>query len=234
MSETGGSNTSVGWSLKSDAWTVKANGEEVFRIDSSGASVTGVIRATSGQIGGFNIGSSALYNGMDGLYSSSSGVYVGTDGISVGGGSFRVTSSGAVSANNMTLTGTLTIDGTNITAAALRSGAQSAYDNSAAWTSGSNWGAAFGSASDQNSGSYQSFFRATTINCEAIYLTDNIWGLSSSGISYDRYHYVPKEATVLTGAYPSGFVWVKATNGLERQVVSSIGVTTTTLYYLGR
>lgn len=136
VSETGGNDSSVGWSLTSNAWTVKANGTEVFRIDKSGATVTGVIRATSGQIGGFNIGSSAIYSGMDSMGSASNGVYVGTDGIALGGGKFKVTASGQVSAANMTLTGTLNIGGTNISATALQAGAQSAYSNGGYWSGG--------------------------------------------------------------------------------------------------
>ena len=136
VSQTGGNDSSVGWSLTSEAWTVMANNTEVFRIDQSGATVTGVIRATSGDIGGFNIGPSSIYNGMESIDSASNGVYIGTNGISVGGGKFKVTSGGAVSATNMTLTGTLNIGGANITAAALRSGAQSAYSNSDYWSNG--------------------------------------------------------------------------------------------------
>jgi hypothetical protein len=61
----------------------------------------GKIKATSGEIGGFAIGTSSLYAGFkSSLSSTSSGVYVGTDGISVGSSSgVKVTSSGDVTIN---------------------------------------------------------------------------------------------------------------------------------------
>ena len=136
VSQTGGNNSSFGWSLLSNKFSLFAGNKEVFKCTASGVEIQGKITSTSGQIGGFTIGSSALYNGMSSLTSSANGVYVGTNGISVGGGKFKVTSSGAVSAANMTLTGTLNVGGTNITANALRSGAQSAYNNSSYWSGG--------------------------------------------------------------------------------------------------
>ena len=136
VSQTGGNNSSFGWSLLSNKFSLYAGNKEVFKVTSSGAEIQGKITATSGAIGGFTIGSSAIYNGMTTLNSTSSGVYVGTNGIAVGGGAFKVTSSGAVSAKNMTLTGTLNIGGTNISAAALRSGAQSAYNSGSYWSGG--------------------------------------------------------------------------------------------------
>ena len=153
VSSSGGSNSSFAWSLNNSGFSLVSNNSTVFRCTASGVEISGKVTATSGAIGGFTIGSSALYNGMNGLNSTANGVYVGTNGISVGGGKFKVTSSGAVSAANMTLTGTLNIGGTNITAAALRSGAQSAYSNGSSWTAGArngnsaktNWDNALGS-----------------------------------------------------------------------------------------
>lgn len=164
VKKTGGSSSSFGWSLTDSAWSVSSNGSEVFRIDRSGATVKGVITATSGTIGGFTIGNNAIYNVMNNLNSTEWGVYVGTDGISIGGGKFKVTNSGVVSAQNMILTGTLTIGGTAITAAALRSGAQSAYNNSGTWSTGASRAAGYYNATLYGTGSYPRYFYCGTLN----------------------------------------------------------------------
>lgn len=63
----------------------------LFRVDrdgnltAQGADISGVITATSGEIGGFAIGSSALYNGINSMTTSGTGVYLGTDGLNLGG-----------------------------------------------------------------------------------------------------------------------------------------------------
>lgn len=134
------------WSLQENQWEIKSNGTTVFKVTSSGAEVSGKITATSGKIGGFDIGSNAIsYNGLT-WNGNKTGVYLGTSGIQLGaanGAFFQASSGGTVKAHNMTLTGTLTIGGQTISAAALRSGAQSAYNNGGTWTSTSNgWGGA--------------------------------------------------------------------------------------------
>lgn len=140
VKKTGGSSSSFGWTLNDSSWELKSNNQTVFKATSSGVEISGKVTATSGTIGGFTITNSSIYNGMSNINSTLNGVYIGTNGIAVGGGRFKVTSSGAVSAANMTLTGTLNIGGTNITAAALRSGAQSAYTNGGAWSIGASNG----------------------------------------------------------------------------------------------
>ena len=169
VSQTGGNNSSFGWSLLSNKFSLYAGNNEVFKCTASGVEIQGKITALSGTIGGFNIGSSSIYNGMTSISSTSSGVYVGTNGIAVGGGNFKVTSSGAVSAKNMTLTGTLNIGGTSITAAALRSGAQSAYNNGSSWTSGAAGGEQAKKAF--NSGTEVTYLKATYLTCTSNYIT---------------------------------------------------------------
>lgn len=173
VSQTGGTNSTFGWSLTSSAHTWYANGSQVMKISKAGGlEVSGKVTATSGKIGGFTISASAIYNNISSFGGSqSTGVYIGTNGIQLGQ-AFKVTSSGAVtatniSANNMTLTGTLNIGGTTITAAALRSGAQSAYNNSSYWSTGasygSNWNSTktgYGYASDIWAGSFHSSNRS--------------------------------------------------------------------------
>ena len=92
------------------------------------------------KIGGFDIGANALtYNGLNwGDTSKNYGAYIGQSGIQLGK-RFKVDNAGNVSATNMTLTGTLTIGGSTITAEALRQGAQQSYNNYGSWNSAYNW-----------------------------------------------------------------------------------------------
>ena len=136
LAKSGGSSSSFGWTLTNSSWTLTASGKTVFKATSSGVEVNGKITATSGSIGGFTIGSTKLYNGMTSLSdTTNNGVYIGTDGIALGKGKFKVTSSGSISAANMTLTGTLSVGGANITAAALRQGAERANSGYSSWNS---------------------------------------------------------------------------------------------------
>lgn len=174
VSQTGGDASSVSWSLTSTAWTVKANGTEVFKVDRNGATVTGKITATSGKIGGFDIGSNAIsYNGLT-WNGNKNGIYLGSSGIQLGstsGSYFQASNSGVVKAHNMTLTGTLNIGGTNITAAALRSGAQSAYTNGGTWSTGAGYGYNYNNATQSGNAGPRLF------NCGAL----NVTGTSDFG-----------------------------------------------------
>ena len=109
VSATGGRNASgsFSWSLTATGHRWYANGSTtpVMSVTASGLTVNGIINAKQGgTIGGFNIGSSSIYNGVTSLNDTAhSGVYVGTDGIRVGP-NFRVTSSGQVNASSIALT----------------------------------------------------------------------------------------------------------------------------------
>lgn len=168
LKKTGGSSSSFGWTLTDSSWELQSNNQTVFKATSSGVEISGKVTATSGTIGGFTITNSSIYNGMNNINSTSNGVYIGTNGIAVGGGKFKVTSSGAVSAANMTLTGTLNIGGTNITAAALRSGAQSAYTNGGSWTTGATRAAGWYNATQSGTSSYPAYFRCSNLICSFI------------------------------------------------------------------
>ena len=139
VDKTGGSSSSFAWELSASSWLLKSNGSTVFKVDRNGAEVKGKITATSGLIGGFNIGQSSLYNGMNNINASENGVYIGTDGIALGGGKFKVTSGGNVSAENMTLTGTLMIGGYPMSADDLRLGAARANSGYNGWNNAYNW-----------------------------------------------------------------------------------------------
>ena len=151
VSQTGGESSSFGWDLLSDHFSLYSGNNEVFRVDSTGATVKGIITATGGKIGNFNIGSQAIwhtisaFNNPDGY---SSGVYLGTDGIRLGQ-NFTVNSQGNVSANNMTISGTLNVGGALISAASLRQGAS--------------YGSSYGSATYYGTTSYPTYFTCGSI-----------------------------------------------------------------------
>lgn len=87
-------NTTFGWRLTENGWTVFNQNGNLFSVNAGGASVTGEIRANTGTIGGFNIGARGIssnnqsYGGQE-----ATGVYIGTDGIQLGT-KFRVDSRG--------------------------------------------------------------------------------------------------------------------------------------------
>lgn len=177
--------TSFGWNLTDTSWTVFSGNTSnvVLRATSSGLEVKGTITATSGTIGGFTIGSTSIFsNGMSDMYSGQTyGVHVGTDGIKLGQ-NFKVWTNGNVEANNMTLTGDLTVGGYPISAYALRQGAidgynwnnqyQSAYGGTAAdyAIAGASGGYSFKNATNSSSGSYPYFFRCTNFQADSIFI----------------------------------------------------------------
>lgn len=122
-------NQSFGWSLNSTAFLLKNNNTEVFRFDANGlkfksngtdvftvtrtggltvkgnGEFSGKVTATSGQIGGFTIGSTSIYNNISSFGGTqSTGVYIGTNGIQCGS-KFKVDSSGNITASSGTFSG---------------------------------------------------------------------------------------------------------------------------------
>lgn len=107
VSQTGGSSQSFAWELVADHSSFISNGTEVFRVDSSGAQVTGVIRATSGKIGGFDIQSNYLsYNGQTWGGTNTTGAYIGINGIQLGR-NFKVDMQGNLAAASGTFAGNI-------------------------------------------------------------------------------------------------------------------------------
>lgn len=166
VSKIGGESSTFGWSLTADAHTWYSDGNEVMKVNADGLSVTGEVKATSGKIGGFTIGASAIYNNIKKFGGSqSSGVYLGTDGIQLGQG-VKISSSGRaeftnISADSMTLTGTLNVGGSNIAANTLRSGAASAYSNGSFWSAGATGGQNYTSATQSAEGAPTRFYVKT-------------------------------------------------------------------------
>lgn len=102
VSKEGGVRTSFGWEMNDTSHTWYANNQEIMRLQKSGLTVTGEIRATSGYIGGstgFEIKSNYIANGMTGRDDTTkNGIYLGIDGIALGKGNFKVTSQGELTA----------------------------------------------------------------------------------------------------------------------------------------
>lgn len=94
--------------------------DEDGRLKASNAYISGnIVMAGGSKIGNWNVTATAIYNLKSTLLSTTEGVYLGTDGISVGGSVnyFRVTSGGALTTTNATITGTInssTINGSSI------------------------------------------------------------------------------------------------------------------------
>ena len=107
VSKEGGNGSSFWWKLLSDSWTVGAGGQEVLKVTKNGAYVSGDIRATSGQIGGFSITDYALsYNGHTWGGTNTWGAYIGSEGIQLGR-NFRVDMSGNLVAASGRFEGTV-------------------------------------------------------------------------------------------------------------------------------
>lgn len=107
VSSTGGDASSFGWTLLDDSWTVQGSGRDVFKVTKDGAEVYGILRATGGTIGGFDIGANALtYNGQTWKGSNSRGAYLGTSGLQLGN-KFRVDMYGNLEAASGTFEGTI-------------------------------------------------------------------------------------------------------------------------------
>lgn len=144
--------TSFSWELNDSSWVVKRNGSVIFKVDATGAAIAGKVTASSGKIGGFTI-DTAIYKDLASLGSSTKGVYLGPDGIRINGNNgayFKADKSGNIEGNNLKLSGTLNVGGSNITAANLRTGA----------TNGNN----YGSATTYGTNTYPRYFYCGTLN----------------------------------------------------------------------
>lgn len=154
--------TSFSWNLTDSAWEVKSNGNTIFKVDNSGAQVTGVITATSGMIGNFNIGDTAIWNNISSMSGvQTTGVYLGTDGIKLGQ-KFSVDKAGNATASKLTVD-TLVIGNEDVSAATLNSRANYAYGSTT--SGGFCYGNAlsYSRAIDSASGIYPGFFKAISM-----------------------------------------------------------------------
>lgn len=102
-----GKSSTFGWALETASWRIFSGSNTVLKADKNGLEVKGVIRATSGEIGGFKITSNSLtYNNQTWGGTNSTGIYIGPSGIQLGK-NFKVDSAGNLVAASGTFTGSV-------------------------------------------------------------------------------------------------------------------------------
>lgn len=102
-----GNSSTFGWALETASWRIFSGSNTVLKADKNGLEVKGVIRATSGEIGGFKITSNSLtYNNQTWGGTNTTGIYIGPSGIQLGK-YFKVDSSGNLTAASGTFTGSV-------------------------------------------------------------------------------------------------------------------------------
>lgn len=100
-----GSSSTFGWALETASWRIFSGSNTVLKADKNGLEVKGVIRATSGEIGGFKITSNSLtYNNQTWGGTNTNGIYIGPNGIQLGK-NFKVDAAGNLTAASGTFTG---------------------------------------------------------------------------------------------------------------------------------
>lgn len=102
-----GSSSTFGWALETASWRIFSGSNTVLKADKNGLEVKGVIRATGGEIGGFQITSNSLtYNNQTWGGTNSTGIYLGPSGFQLGK-YFKVDSAGNLTARSGTFTGSV-------------------------------------------------------------------------------------------------------------------------------
>ena len=125
-----GSSSTFGWALETASWRIFSGSNTVLKADKNGLEVKGVIRATSGEIGGFKITSNSLtYNNQTWGGTNSTGIYIGPSGIQLGK-NFKVDSAGNLSAASGTFSG-------NVYAGNIQYGGSAGYMSGGGISSGS-------------------------------------------------------------------------------------------------
>ena len=139
-----GSSSTFGWALETASWRIFSGSSTVLKADKNGLEVKGVIRATSGEIGGFKITSNSLtYNNQTWGGTNSTGIYIGPSGIQCGSSSsgVQITSNGNLYAENGYFRG-------SVNAGNIQYGGGAGYMNGGGISSGSisgGWGGQIGS-----------------------------------------------------------------------------------------
>ena len=98
-----GNSSTFGWALETSSWRIFSGSNTVLKADKDGLEVKGVIRATSGEIGGFKITSNSLtYNSQTWGGTNSTGIYLGPQGIQCGSkeNGVQITNNGYLYAEN--------------------------------------------------------------------------------------------------------------------------------------
>ena len=135
-----GSSSTFGWALEPGSWRIFSGSNTVLKADKNGLEVKGVIRATSGEIGGFDIQSNYLsYNGQTWGGTNTTGAYIGQSGIQLGK-NFKVDMQGNLYASSGTFSG-------NVYAGNIQYGGSAGYMSGGGISSGSisgGWGGQIG------------------------------------------------------------------------------------------
>ena len=109
-----GSSSTCGWALETSSWRIFSGSNTVLKADKNGLEVKGVIRATSGEIGGFKITSNSLtYNNQTWGGTNTNGIYIGPSGIQLGK-NFKVDMQGNLTAARGTF-GSLSVNSSGST-----------------------------------------------------------------------------------------------------------------------
>lgn len=104
--KSGDENSTFGWELLDDSWTIKANGTNVLVAKKDGLEIEGKITAKTGKIGGFDILENELrYNNLT-WGGAGYGGYIGQYGIQLGS-NFKVDMSGNLEAYSGKFTGSV-------------------------------------------------------------------------------------------------------------------------------
>lgn len=129
--------TSFGWELADSYWRLDSNGKSVLYVDKNGLQVKGIITATGGKIGGFDIQSDYLsYKDQTWEGTKATGAYLGTKGLQLGK-NFRVDMQGNLYAKSGTFDGT-------VKAGSIDYGGDSGYLDGSGITAGSIYGGSGG------------------------------------------------------------------------------------------
>ena len=149
-----GSSSTFGWALETASWRIFSGSNTVLKADKNGLEVKGVIRATSGEIGGFDIMSNYLsYNGQTWGGTNTTGAYIGQSGIQLGK-NFKVDMNGNLTASSGTFSG-------NVYAGNIQYGGSAGYFSGSGLSSGSVYG---GSGGKISGGSISTFNTTGGIN----------------------------------------------------------------------
>lgn len=178
VSRTGGNASSFGWILDADAHTWYANDSEVMRVNRNGLRVQGEIVATSGVIGNCRIVNGILE------VDSASIRNVNADYITVGTLSVDRILNGSLTGSKIaseTITGG---SGGNIVGSGI-----STYNTVSGINTNLGYGAAYGLATQQNAGTYPSWF---SVGYLSVHSAISMYDSSGGGTAA----FTPKSATI--------------------------------------
>lgn len=192
-----GSSSTFGWALETASWRIFSGSNTVLKADKNGLEVKGVIRATSGEIGGFKITSNSLtYNNQTWGGTNSTGIYIGPSGIQLGK-NFKVDSAGNLSAASGTFSG-------NVNAGNIQYGGNAGYLSGSGLASHSVYGSQIGyntistaytsggintslGYADYANGVFNGWNRARQIACDQISASQILMGGRNFGASTISY-----------------------------------------------